>query len=357
MEAEGRYNGFMYIADQSVLNFGVIYSILLFIIVIIKYKGYKKDVDSNMNESVKTKKLLMKITLLFTFISNISEMLSFWSIININSIIPNYSHSRNLTICHIQHIIASICVGCYLCSILIYFSVRLEIMLGKTPYQYSSKFYIIYRLTVIISIMTLGIASCLSHTGSYNVYVKSMDVIICSGVESVQLTTMGLIFGGGLFWTFVLNVIIWYMFFKSLITIIQSRHVHQQIELSRSRQISMEVTDGKTHIVFDEYQLKLLNVIKKQTLMVGIICLSTITFWGIHSVFLYGYVCLICDAIINISCIFLSLVFNKDYYDKIGCDGLSNRCCGCVERYAISKVIDGMNSGKELKVQKNENTS
>ena len=359
MEPPGRYNQMMYIADQFILNLGLIYSILLFIIVGIKYRKYKQSANSNTNKHTKTKtEFFMKLSLLTIFISNITDILSFWSIVNLNSIIPKYNHSRNLTICHTQHIVASLCVGCYLCSILIYFSLRLEIMLGQTPYQYSSKTYLIYRITVIVTIMTLGATSSASYAGSYNVYVPSMDVIVCSGVESTQLTTMKLVIGGGLFWTFILNVIIWYMFYKRLITIIQSKHVHTRIEASKSGQLSNSATCTDTNsdgsiVVFDEYQLALLGVIKKQTLLVGIICLSTITFWGIHSLFLYGYFCLICDAVVNISCIFLSLVFTKDFYERLGCERLSDKCCGCVERYAIVKVMDGIHASTELETQSN----
>ena len=39
----------------------------------------------------------------------------------------------------------------------------------------------------------------------------------------------------------------------------------------------------------------------KQTLLVRVICLSTFTyFWGQHSLFLYAYFCMICDAMVNI---------------------------------------------------------
>ena len=371
MEPSGRYNEIMYIEDQTITSLGLVYSIILFILFIVKHKKFEKEnseIHKHGNSNLKSYRMTMKIALFLIFISNVLYMLTTFLILNLHTILPNYNHTRNLSICHIQHIVSSIVIGCYLSSILIYFSIRLEIMLKQTPYQYSSKTYLIYRITVFLTIFTVGAASCASYNGSYNVSLESWsDIIVCSGVESTQLNTMGMVIGAGMFWIFILNVVIWYMFFKKLIIIIKSKHVHQEMEFSKSASTATATTMNasgseiqskmkskvvvKPKVVFDEYQLQLLGVIKKQTLMVGIICLSTITFWGIHSLYLYGYVCLMCDAIINISCIFLSLVFTKDYYVKLGCERLSEKCCGCVERYAISKVMEELHESKQYRIE------
>ena len=80
-------------------------------------------------------------------------------------------------------------------------------------------------------------------------------------------------------------------------------------------------------------------MIKKQTLLVGIICFSTVIFWGTRAIFMRGYFTGISDGIINISCVFVSKTYTGNYYKKLKCDKLSDKLCGCVEKYAISKLV------------------
>ena len=102
------------------------------------------------------------------------------------------------------------------------------------------------------------------------------------------------------------------------------------------------------NIKLDENQLNLLDLAKKQTLLVAITSMSTIIFWVLQFMFQYGYFCILCDSIINISCIFLSLGYTSNYYSKCKCDKLSDKSCGCVERYVISKV-NNKRSDPEIK--------
>ena len=100
-------------------------------------------------------------------------------------------------------------------------------------------------------------------------------------------------------------------------------------------------------IKLDEHQSILLTVTKKQTLLVGIVCFSTVMFWSLFAILVYCVFCAICDAIVNILCIFLSLGYTTSYCEKLICNKLSNKLYGCVERYAISKLIDKANAMKQ----------
>ena len=82
--------------------------------------------------------------------------------------------------------------------------------------------------------------------------------------------------------------------------------------------------------------------------------MSTIIFWGLQFVFQYGHSSIICDANINISCLFLSLGYTSNYYEKLKCDNLSDKLCGCVERYAISKLIHKANANAIKQSQPNK---
>ena len=342
MEPEGRYSGDMYIMDQIVLNFGLIYSVIIFIVFICRFVQHQKESEM-VNEDPTRQEVWMKFVLFTVFISNILFSASVWSIVNLNSIIPNYEHSRNLTFCHILHVVTLLWVGCFLCSILTYYSLRLEVMLDSTIYQYPSKCYTIFRWITIITLMTVDILACMTYDGSYNVYVKSMDVIICSGVEQTQFTTWTVLTAIALCCIFILNMTIWYMFFKKLIMVIQSRKQDISKLVDRNNDAA-DYVSKQPEIILDEHQLELLNFIKKQTLLVGVICMSTVIFWGIRGIFLYGYFSTICDGVVNISCIFLSLGYTNNYYEKLRCNKLSDRLCGCVERYAIYKLIDKANA-------------
>ena len=94
----------------------------------------------------------------------------------------------------------------------------------------------------------------------------------------------------------------------------------------------------------DEDSLSLLDLAKKQTLLYGIIWSSSILNWALNPILCYGYFCFVWDANTNISCIFLSLGYTKDFYSKLKCDKFSEKLCGCVERYVISKLDNKENA-------------
>ena len=109
-----------------------------------------------------------------------------WTLINLNSILPNYDHSRNL-----QSVIYNtgwnIHFSCYFCSILIYYSLRLKYCLIQQSINIHPN---VIFFSDVLSYQLRGIEyHCMfQENPSQNVYIKSMDVIVCSGKEHLNYT-------------------------------------------------------------------------------------------------------------------------------------------------------------------------
>ena len=75
-------------------------------------------------------------------------------------------------------------------------------------------------------------------------------------------------------------------------------------------------------------ELRYYNLIRKQSVLTGIVSISSLLFWGIQTITNMGSLFFLIDIIINVSCVYLSVTWSKQYYNKC-CSKLECCCCCC----------------------------
>lgn len=75
-------------------------------------------------------------------------------------------------------------------------------------------------------------------------------------------------------------------------------------------------------------ELRFYNLIRKQSVLTGVVSISSCTFWVLQLLFDKGSIFFLTDIIVNVTCVYLSVTWSKQYYNKF-CSKLECCCCCC----------------------------
>ena len=86
-------------------------------------------------------------------------------------------------------------------------------------------------------------------------------------------------------------------------------------------------------------ELRFYNLIRKQSVLTGIVALSSFTSWTLQVIYEKGSIFILTDIIINVSCVYLSVTFTKKWY-KYSCCKRLEYCCHCCEDVKCCVCVD-----------------
>eukprot|EP01083_Nonionella_stella_P076450 208321_1 len=84
-------------------------------------------------------------------------------------------------------------------------------------------------------------------------------------------------------------------------------------------------------------ELRFYQLIRKQSILTGVVSVSLFLFWTLQSIFDKGSIFILIDILINVTCVYLSVSWSKNCYRKL-CYRFSRCCCWCCEDCIETKV-------------------
>eukprot|EP01083_Nonionella_stella_P064525 168234_1 len=241
------------------------------------------------------------ITSLLIYLSYLSFLYYFICTLLISTtlLIPNINAHHT---CHILYYIAIPSVGCCNVTIFNLFIHRLFVSFKEASFPLSNW----TRYTFIILISSAWVIICViaihsvHATPYYHGIVASCSIHSHESDHSHPHNYIRILMMCSLSTILIAHVVIWGLFMIKLHKLL--KHLHASCP-------------------------KFTKIMQEQTLLVGIVVLSSLLFWSLNVVHSFGQFLINLDIIINMSVIFVSFSFNKKFFRWFGCELLTKVCC------------------------------